>query len=149
MEWRETYRVEDDGVFHRAIFECDTLTPKGERIVVELTKCYNPDPNDKKTIPYLWFKHGYTDKVLDTHWSVQTYVYDPEGGCYGRYNPTAKVETYDVRTCEYRQYPNGRRVIDFDWVFEATEEAARRLFAEIERRAFAAPAESERKDANT
>ena len=101
---------------------------KGETLIVELTKCENP--GGKTSLPYLWKKHGFTDKIMETWWGVSTYVTDEKGNCWGKYNPRQKP---------YTRYHKGklvecRPVINFDWLLEATEENAKKLLAEIERR---------------
>lgn len=121
-------------------------TPKGEKVVVELTHCTNP--GGKNSLPYLWHKHGHTSKVLETYWCAQTYVTNAGGSCYGAYNPTTKPKdtvthtTINGRDVEYRGHE-----IDFGWMLEGTEASRKKLLAEIERRAFGAPATSERAEA--
>lgn len=91
---------------------------KGEKIVVELCKCTNPGGNN--ALPVLWKKHGYIDRVLETYWSIETYVKDTESSCYGGYNPQHKLSE------------DGKRmVINFDWMFEATEENKEKLIGEV------------------
>lgn len=98
---------------------------KGETLIVELTKCED-DPNWKNSNPKLWKKKGCMDRVLETYWSISTYVRDTEGNCYGIYNPQD--------TTEYHSETNSiRSVIDFDWMFEATEENKERLINEVYR----------------
>ncbi len=90
---------------------------KNETLVIELSECTNSGGKD--SLPYLWKKHGYTDRVLDTYLSIHTYCTDSEGNCYGRYNPQSKLS-------EDRK----RNVINFDWIFENTEENKQRLINE-------------------
>lgn len=85
----------------------------GESLLIELNRV-ECNTKDKHSLPVLWYKHGYMDKILDTHWCINTYVTDVEGNCYGRYNPTIK---------------NGK--IDFNWKFEATEDNKQILLNEI------------------
>lgn len=92
---------------------------KGERIIIELDKCEDWKEN-KKSLPKLWNKEGYIDRVLETYWCIQTYVKDTEGNSFGRYNPQVKTE-------------DGKRVINFDWMFEATEENKEKLINEVYR----------------
>ena len=94
---------------------------KGETLVIELTKCED-DPNYKKSLPKMWEKSGYIDRVLTSYWSVSTYVTDTENGCRGDYNPQHKLSE------------DGRRyVINFDWMSEATADYAEKLVKEIYR----------------
>lgn len=98
---------------------------KGETLVIEVSK--NEDiPKWENSLPKLWKKEGYTDKVLETYWSISTYVRDTEGACYGRYNPQVKVEL-NLET------GNSHPVINFDWMFEATEENRQKLLDEVYR----------------
>ncbi len=98
---------------------------KGEKIVMELSKCTNPGGSN--AIPVLWNKHGYMDRVLETYWSIQTYVTDTEGYCHGMYNPQEKP---------------GRYEINFNWMFEATEENKEKLIDEVYRLASSANGET-------
>lgn len=90
---------------------------KGEKIQFELTPCSNP--GGKNSLPYLWKKHGFIDRVLETWWSLQVYVTDKEG-CWGCYNPTEKLSDDGTR-----------KVINFDWMLEATEENKQKLIDEV------------------
>lgn len=92
---------------------------KGEKIIIELSKCEDWKEN-KKSLPKLWKKYGYINRVLETYWSIQTYVKDTEGNSFERYNPQRKSE-------------NGRAVINFDWMFEATEGNKNKLIDEVYR----------------
>lgn len=90
---------------------------KGETLTIELSECTNP--GGKNSLPYLWHKAGYTDKILDTYLCIHTYCTDSEGNCNGRYNPQTK-----------RSDDGERSVINFDWMFENTEENKQRLINE-------------------
>ena len=98
-------------------------TPRGETLIVELTKC-SPDNSNPRSLPNLWYKAGYTASVLPSYWYVETYATDPRGRCYGLYNPTAK------RT---ENGPCNR--LNFDWVLTATDDNRRKILDEIARRA--------------
>jgi len=89
---------------------------KGEKMVLEVFK--NKDIDSKNSIPKLWHKKGYTNKVLEEYWSIQTYVKDTEGNSFGRYNPQNKPNK-----CE----------INFDWILEATDENLQKLINEVYR----------------
>jgi len=93
---------------------------KGEKLVIELSKCENSGSNH--SLPILWKKNGYIDKVLETYWSVNTFVKDTENNCYGRYNPQHKLSE-----------DKKRAVIDFDWMLEATEDNKEKLLNEVYR----------------
>jgi len=90
------------------------LNQKEETLTIELTECENP--GGKNSLPYLWYKAGYTDNILDTYLCIHTYCRDSEGQCYGRYNPQTKI----------REDGKGS-VINFDWMFENTEENKQKL----------------------
>ena len=94
---------------------------KGETLIIELSKCED-DKDYKKSLPKLWKKGGYIDRVLETHWSIETYVEDSEGRSWGMYNPQHKLSD-----------DKKRMVIDFDWMFEATEENKEKLINEVYR----------------
>lgn len=102
------------------------LNAKGEKIQLEITKCKNP--GGAHSLPYLWKKAGYIDRVLETYWSINTYATEDGGNgtCWGRYNPQTKLSE-----------DKKRQVINFVWMFEATEENRLKLIAEVERLAFA------------
>ncbi|MFA6878573.1 MAG: hypothetical protein WCQ76_06695 [Fusobacterium sp.] len=93
------------------------VNEKGEKLVIELSKCEDWKES-KNSLPKLWKKHGHINRVLETYWSIQTYVKDTEGNSYCRYNPQVKIE-------------DGRGVINFDWMFEATEENKEKLINEV------------------
>jgi len=91
---------------------------KGETIIIEISKCINS--GGKSSLPVLWKQHGFVDRVLETYWSISTYVTDTERNCYGLYNPQSKLSEDEKRT-----------VINFDWIFEATEENKEKLIDEV------------------
>lgn len=103
----------------------------GELIQIEITKC-TPDIKSKNSLPRLWKKHGFIDRVLESYWSVTVYVTDRQGNCWGRYNPQTKLFTrYEKDKCV-----ECRPVINFDWMFEATEENKQKIINEVIRRAY-------------
>lgn len=91
---------------------------KEETLTIELSECENP--GGKNALPYLWYKAGYTDKILDTYLCIHTYCTDSEGNCFSRYNPQSK-----------RSDDGKRNVINFDWMFENTEENKQKLINEV------------------
>ena len=91
------------------------VNKKGEKLVIELSKSEDWKGN-RKSLPKLWEKHGFINRVLETYWSIQTYVEDTEGNSHGRYNTQHKL---------------GK--IDFKWMFEATEENKEKLINEVYR----------------
>lgn len=120
------YRIIDCCSEVRKMYEFNGTTPRGERVVVEVTDCYPYSDKgwDKNGLPTLWYKAGYTKEVLPNYISVNTYVYEPDGSCFGMYNP---------QTCE--TWNGKRHVINFDWMLTVSDENRDRLLAEIVRRA--------------
>lgn len=96
------------------------INRKGEKVVIELSKCTNSSL--PKSLPELWKKGGYIDRVLETYWCVETYVTDTEGNSFGGYNPQIKLSE-----------DKKRMVINFDWMFEATEENKEKIINEVYR----------------
>ena len=90
---------------------------KKETMVIEIVHCKNPGGN--KSLPYLWYKNGWTDKVMETYISCHTYVRDSEGNCFGIYDPTVKLSN-----------DRKRNVINFDWLLEDTEENRKKIIEE-------------------
>ena len=64
----------------RTYHEFSELNAKGEKIAFEFVKCENQ--GGKNSLPYLWKKNGYIDRILETYWSVSTYATDATG-CWG------------------------------------------------------------------
>ena len=90
---------------------------KGESLVVVLHRLIT-DMEDKKTLPNLWKKEGYIEDVKATYWHVETYAEDTENNCFMGYNPQVKAE-------------DKRRVINFEWILEGTEENRQKILGEI------------------
>lgn len=102
--------------------EFTQLNAKGERITFELTAC-SSDVNTRYSLPNLWHRSGMIDRILPSYWVMTTYIEDENGNCTGKYNPQNKFE-------------NKGFTINFEWMFEATEENREKLIEELERRAF-------------
>lgn len=100
---------------------------KGETITICLSK-HITDITNKKSIPVMWKKEGYTKEVLKSFWYVETYV-EKENLCVSKYNPTEKLYIEKQKNKIIQQ----SYVLDFDWVLEATEENATKILNEIER----------------
>ena len=126
---RKEYTVEER-VNNRVWFYTFTDTnAKGEKICFELSKCENS--GGSHALPVLWAKSGYIDRVLDTYWCLEVYATDTERQCWGRYNPCTKLSE------------DGKRaVINFDWMFESTEENREKLIEEVYRLASSATGET-------
>lgn len=102
------YKIEENGCWINVLGK----NAKQETMVIEIVHCNNPGGNN--SLPYLWYKKGWTNKVMETYIGCNTYVYDSEGGCYGGYNVTEK-------------YDGIRNVINFDWLLEDTEENRKKI----------------------
>ena len=118
---RKDYQVEERVEGKVWLYTFKDINTKGEKVCFELIKTED-DPTWKNSLAKLWKKNGFIDRVLETHWSIKVYCYDTEGYCYGRYNPQSKLSE------------DGKRaVINFDWMFEATEENKEKLINEVYR----------------
>ena len=94
--------------------------PGGRLEVIITTQRH--DLGNRRSTMRLWVKHGYLTKAMPETLHVDTYFYDDEGNCWGRFNPTAKEE-------------GGRMVLDFDWMLPPSDENEARIVAEAFRRA--------------
>jgi len=88
VEIMMNYTVEK-GCGSTSLIKITEPNTKGETLVIEMHECTNPGGKD--SLPYLWKKHGYIDRVLETYLSIHTYCTDSEGNCYSRYNPQSKL----------------------------------------------------------
>lgn len=120
-----TLSKEITGGGHVTLYTAAEPNAKGETMQFEVCHCHvdNADKN-KKCLPYIWYKEGWTDRIISDYLTVHTYVTDSEGACWGRYNPTVKLADDDKK----------RRVINFEWHFEDTTENEEKLVNEIMRR---------------
>jgi hypothetical protein len=101
----------------RTCYTFEGLTPRGERLQVELSAHIND--GSRHDLANLWYKHGYTAAPLPSYWCVDVYAYDA-AGCWGRYNPTV--------------FDHSNK-LNFDWVLPATPANRHKILAEIIRRA--------------
>lgn len=118
------YTIEEMTKGRRWYVEFKEKNQLGEKILVEFSYCENS--GGAHSLPNMWYKNGYIDRVLENYWIISTYATELNGMCRGRYNPQEK-----------KSEDGKRLVIDFEWMLEATEENAAKLFKEIEKRAFA------------
>lgn len=95
-----------------------TLYHIGDRFIVDTVKV-DADLKSEKSLMNMWKRAGWIKKALPSYISVQTYYTDECGQCWGYYNITEKPSD-DGR----------RRVINFDYLREATPENERELVAE-------------------
>lgn len=90
----------------------------GDRFIIDVTKCEHELANPK-ALMNLWKKAGYIEEVHPTHIAVNTFFTDSEGTCRAIYNPFIK-----------NSEDGKRRVINFEWMREYTEENVAELVAE-------------------
>lgn len=93
-----------------------TLYHVGNRFTVE-TMTVEHDLKDRHDLMNHWVKAGFIKKALATHIAVDTYYYDNEGNCWGKYNATVKAA-------------GNLRILDVDYIKEATPENELELVAE-------------------
>ena len=106
----------------RHTFTINKKNAKGEKIVIELTRCENP--GGKYSLPYIWHKNGCTPFVLPHWWSVDVSATDADGVCRHAYNPQNTKK-------------DGRNVVNFAFMLPATMANALKIFDEVIKRAFA------------
>lgn len=95
---------------------------KGETMQVELTHCEGYGEN---SLPYIWFKKGWTDRQINKYLHCKTYV-ETDKGCFGLYNPQVK------------RSDDGKRLVNnFEWILEDTAENTELLINEIKKRFYA------------
>lgn len=95
-----------------------TLYRIGSRFFIEVSSVAH-DLENPRDLMNIWKKAGYITAALPSHLVVNTYFYDVSGNCWGWYNVTEKPSK-----------DGKRRVIDFDYLREATPENERELVAE-------------------
>ena len=108
------YEVKEPKDFGSTWIKVIGKNAKQETMKIEIVHCENPGGNN--SLPYLWHKEGWTDKVMETYLGCHTYVTDSEGFCFGIYNPTVKLSDDGKRS-----------VINFDWLLEDTEENRKKI----------------------
>lgn len=100
----------------RTVYTFTERNSKGEEIAVEICES-SANPKDKNSMPYLWKKNGYIDRVVSNWLSVMTYATDERGGCLGLYNP---------------QHTKAGK-INFDWILDNTEANKQKILNEVYR----------------
>lgn len=106
----------------RTIYDFEEENKKGEKLSVEIMKMYD-DNKYKDSLPNIWKKHGYTNKLYNSRLCVTCFVTDKDGNCWERYNPTIKLSD-----------DKKRYIINFDWLFEVSDENIDILLNEIYKR---------------
>lgn len=104
----KNYNVRKSGEF-TTFYEINEKNKKGESLTIEVCEVY-PNNESGSSLPNLWLKHGYTNKLYNSYLYISTYVDDLDGNCWGKYNITAKLSE-----------DKKRMVIDFDYLLEVNE----------------------------
>lgn len=107
---------------YRKVYTLEKENKKGEKIIIELSKCFYDNKN-KNSLPNLWKKHGYTSHLYNSVIWVDCEVTDKKGNAKRKYEPTSKLSE-----------DKNRLVINFDWMFEVSEENEKKLLKETIRR---------------
>ena len=106
----------------RHTFTMNEKNAKGEKIIIEVTRCENP--GGKHSLPSLWYKNGQKAYILPHWWSVDVSATDADGNSRHAYNPQTMKKDW-------------RNVVNFDFMLPATTANLITIFDEIIRRAFA------------
>jgi hypothetical protein len=117
----------------RWLYTFTDTNAKGEKLIIELSKC--KDNSYKDSLPKLWKKNGYINRVLEAYWSIETFVTDTEGNCWGKYNPQHKLSKDKKRI-----------ILNFDWIFEANKINKEKLINEVYRLFLSAKGETATKE---
>lgn len=80
--------------------------------LIELTFCY-PDNKSQNSLPNLWYKNGFIDRVLENYFGIDTYL-TTEKGCFGGVNPT------EINL-------GNRSVVNFENTLEITESNIKKI----------------------
>lgn len=95
---------------HRTFYKFTEKNKLRETLIVEISETFVDNSLKSDTLPKLWKKHGFTNKLYDSYLNVQCYVTDKDGTCWGKYNPTEKLSD-----------DKKRNVINFDYLLEVSE----------------------------
>lgn len=94
---------------------------EGDRIVFNLWKTHH-SLEGKNSLPKIWKKEGWTDRLITDYWVIETYaniareINGIKNGCWGFYNPQIM--------------PNENK-INFEWMLEPTEENKEKIINKI------------------
>ena len=78
-----------------------------EMLILQINEVY--PPKCENSLPNLWKKHGFTDKILDNYLILDVCVIDENGYEYHKYNPQIAKKS------------DGNRSINFDYMLEVSE----------------------------
>lgn len=106
----------------RFYLELQTYEP-GTRLVVEIGIGTWDGKKSTNSLPWRWYREGYTSKLCRTWWTVNTYYHKANGDCVGWFNPR-----------EYLSISKGRMLVDFTYYGEADAWNLAAIINEIMRR---------------
>ena len=78
-----------------------------ESLILQINEVY--PPKCENSLPNLWKKLGFTDKILDNYLILDVCVIDENGYEYHKYNPQIAKKS------------DGNRSINFDYMLEVSE----------------------------
>ena len=78
-----------------------------EALILQINEVY--PPKCENSLPILWKKYGYTDKILDNYYILDVCAFDENGYEYHKYNP------------QITKNIDGNRSINFDYMLEVSE----------------------------
>lgn len=78
-----------------------------EALILQINEVY--PPKCQNSLPNLWKKYGFTDKILDSYYILDVYVIDENSYEYHKYNP------------QITKNIDGNRSINFDYMLEVSE----------------------------
>ena len=78
-----------------------------ESLILQINEVY--PPKCENSLPNLWKKYGFTDKILDNYLILDVCVIDENGYEYHKYNPQIAKKS------------DGNRSINFDYMLEVSE----------------------------
>ena len=78
-----------------------------ENLILQINEVY--PPKCKNSLPNLWKKYGFTDKILDSYYILDVCVINENSYEYHKYNP------------QITKNIDGNRSINFDYMLEVSE----------------------------
>lgn len=102
---------------------------KEESLLMSITHC--KDCELMNSLPKLWYKNGYTDKIFTTYLIVRNCVETKDKTCIDKYNPTVKTE--ERKDFNGKVYAS-HNVLNFDWLLEDNEQNIQLLINEVAKR---------------
>ena len=116
---KEIRKTVFDGKTMNRLVEFEDKTKDGETVGMEIMYSYEDQPTTNSLVT-LWHKSGYTKEVLNSYICIRTYATLDNGMCYGYYNPQEKPSA-----------DGKRREINFDYMFQISEENEKKLIQAV------------------